>query len=117
MVVIRSREQYRLVVECVNVLQQADDNSLQFAEFVLIVPQLGDGIEFALPEDSYVEIRIIDMLGREITTLLAGEQSAGTHQILWDGLDESGFPVASGVYFYSMTAEGFSAMRKLLLIK
>ena len=37
MVVIRSREQYRLIVERVNILQQADDNALQFAEFVLPV--------------------------------------------------------------------------------
>ena len=74
-------------------------------------------IEYAVPERSYVEIRIIDLLGREMRTLISGARNAGSHQVTWNGLDNTGSPVASGVYFCSMTAEGFSETRKLLLIR
>ena len=74
-------------------------------------------IEYSLPDDGYAEIKIIDLLGREVRTLISGEQSGGAHQVIWNSLDNTGVPVASGVYFYNMTAEGFSETRKLLLIQ
>ena len=74
-------------------------------------------IEYELPQNKFVEIKIIDVLGREIRTLVSGEQSGGAHQITWNGLDNTGSPVASGVYFYTMTAEGFNETRKVLLIR
>ena len=73
-------------------------------------------IDYAVPQNSHVEIRIFDLLGREVRTLVAGEQTAGSHQITWIGLDNTGSPVSSGVYFCTMTAEGFSETRKLLLL-
>jgi hypothetical protein len=74
-------------------------------------------IEYAMPRNSEVVIKIFDLLGREVRTLVTGKHNAGNHQITWNGLDNTGSPVASGVYFYQMTAEGFSETRKLLLIK
>ena len=70
-----------------------------------------------MPKKDHVEIKIIDLLGREVKTLVTGEQFAGNHQVTWHGLDNIGSPVASGVYFYQMTAEGFTETRKLLLIR
>jgi hypothetical protein len=74
-------------------------------------------IKYAVPKRSYVEIKIIDVLGREVKTLISGDQQTGTHQVTWNGLDNTGSPVASGVYFYTMTAVGFSETRKLLLLR
>ena len=74
-------------------------------------------IEYAVPRNSHVEIKIIDLLGREVCTLVTGENTAGNHQVTWNGLDNTGSQVASGVYFYQMTAEGFSETRKLLLLR
>ena len=65
----------------------------------------------------FVEIALFDMLGRRIRTLIAEEESAGTHQVTWNGLDDEGNRVASGVYLYRMTAEGYTETRKLLLIR
>ena len=74
-------------------------------------------IEFAIPEKGHVHIKIIDLLGRETRVLITGEIAAGSHRVTWNGTDNTGSPVASGVYLYTMTAEGFSEMRKLLLIR
>ena len=51
-------------------------------------------------------------MGREVETLVNERQAAGSYETVWDG---SGF--ASGVYFYRLTAEGFSEMRKMILIR
>ena len=74
-------------------------------------------IPYTLPGNGHVEIKIFDPLGREIRTLVDGEQPVGRHRITWDGLDNSGAPVASGVYFCQMTAEGFAETRKLALLR
>jgi hypothetical protein len=74
-------------------------------------------IEYVLPKNSYVEIQIIDILGQHVRTLVAEEKNAGSHQVTWNGLDDAGNRVASGVYLYRMTAEGYTETRKLLLIR
>ena len=75
-------------------------------------------IEYAVPRKCHiVEIKIYDLLGREVRTLVAGVQNAGNHHVTWNGLDKTGSSVASGVYFYTMTAEGFTETRKLLLLR
>jgi hypothetical protein len=74
-------------------------------------------IKYVVPRNSHVEIRIFNLLGREIRTLVAGVETAGRHQVMWDGLDNNSASVPSGVYFYEMTAAGFTETRKLLLIR
>ena len=61
-------------------------------------------IKFSLPIFSEVKLVVIDMLGREVKQLVNSIQPAGTHQIAWDGRDNRGNRVASGVYYYRMTA-------------
>jgi len=56
-------------------------------------------IEFALPKDSKVEIKIYNILGVQMATLYSGNQTAGYHQVVWDAATFS-----SGVYFYVMKA-------------
>ena len=74
-------------------------------------------IEYALPGRNHIEITVFDLLGRKVRNLVAGEKNAGTHRVTWNGLDNSGSPVSSGVYYYTMTAEGFTETRTLLLIR
>jgi flagellar hook assembly protein FlgD len=72
-----------------------------------------------VPRTSEVEIAVFDLLGRKITTLLTGEQPAGSIGIEWDGRDGNSLSVPSGVYFVRMNAkaDGFSTVRKIMLMK
>ena len=74
-------------------------------------------IFYSLPKNEYVQIHIFDALGRVVQTLIADNQNPGNHQVTWNGLDNTGSPVASGVYFCTMTSGGFSGTRKLLLLR
>ena len=74
-------------------------------------------IEFSLPKNGYVEIMIVDMLGRKVRTLVADSKNASYHQVLWDGLDDNGNSVASGIYIYTLTTRGYTESRKLLLLR
>ena len=69
-------------------------------------------IKFELPNQSFVTIDIYDILGRKITTLINGNQSAGSHQLIWYAGD-----ISSGVYFYKIQANGYNEMRKMILLK
>ena len=69
-------------------------------------------INFALPEQSDVTIRIYDVTGRQIATLLNESKPAGYHNIVWDAGS-----VASGTYFYRIQASSFSSVKKLTLVK
>ena len=68
--------------------------------------------KYGLPKRSNVSLKIYNILGQEVTTLVDRNQEAGYHQVQWDA---SGFP--SGIYFYWMQAANFSQVRKMLLIK
>ena len=75
-------------------------------------------IEFYLSEHSKVEIAIFSVNGQRIRTLLSQLQQAGTHRIMWNGRDDSGDIVSSGVYYYTLTANDATRItRKLLFIK
>lgn len=80
-------------------------------------------ISFSLPAAALVRLSVYDVLGREITTLAAGQCPAGRTSVTWDGKDASGNSVASGVYFYRIDvrsangATAFLAARKMLLMK
>ncbi|MBP1654857.1 MAG: Subtilisin-like serine protease, partial [Bacteroidetes bacterium] len=79
-------------------------------------------IAYGLPSQSGVTLRIFDMLGREIRTLVNGIQSAGRHESTWDGTDAAGRNVASGVYLYRLEAidalgRQTSTSRKMILLR
>lgn len=59
-------------------------------------------IGFALPGDGEVRLRVFDVLGRPVRTLVAGRRPAGTHEVVWDGRDDGGAEVAGGVYVYRL---------------
>ncbi len=64
-----------------------------------------------------VSIRIFDVAGRLVRTLVNANETPGYHEQTWAGLNERGDPVASGVYFVQMIAEGFVQTRKMVLLK
>jgi hypothetical protein len=66
---------------------------------------------------SRVTIAIYDVAGRRIRTLTSDVWTAGSHRVTWDGRDDGGAQVASGVYFYRMRAPSFDTTRKLVLIR
>jgi hypothetical protein len=74
-------------------------------------------IRFSLPRESDVKLVVFDIVGRVVTTLVDQKLSAGTHQVTWNGRNQDGRAVASGVYFYHIQADGFSATKKMALVK
>ncbi|NOX19304.1 MAG: T9SS type A sorting domain-containing protein [Chlorobi bacterium] len=74
-------------------------------------------IEFGLPEASFVSIRIYNMLGQEVNTLVSSDFNAGTYRTVWNGTDNSGNKVASGTYIYRVTSGKNAATKKLILLK
>jgi hypothetical protein len=67
--------------------------------------------------DVDVILEIVDVRGRRLRTLVTGRQAPGRHSVNWDGSDEQGQPVATGVYFYRLKAAGFTETRKMVLLK
>ena len=64
-------------------------------------------IKYDLAESADITLQIYNVLGQVVRTLVASEaQNAGRYQIRWNGMDERGVPVSSGVYFYQISAEG-----------
>lgn len=74
-------------------------------------------IEYTLPKPGAVTIRVFDMLGRQIRLLASGEQSAGRHSVVWDGRDNHGVDVMSGVYYYRVETASGSISRKMMLVR
>ncbi len=75
-------------------------------------------IKFSLPEPGAVTLHIYNMQGERVQTLLNRESfSWGHYQVVWDGRNQYGAAVASGVYFYRMQGDGFVKTRKMTLIR
>ncbi|MDZ7360373.1 MAG: T9SS type A sorting domain-containing protein, partial [candidate division KSB1 bacterium] len=74
-------------------------------------------IEFALPKFRHVTIRIFNSLGQEIRTLVDTPMPAGHMVVTWDGKDDNGHSVPSGVYIYQMRAGNFVATKKLVVMR
>ncbi len=74
-------------------------------------------LSLALPLPSEVDVVVYDVIGRVIRTLQAGVMSAGEHAITWDGRDQTGVPVASGIYFCRADVGEWSQTRKLVVLR
>ncbi|RMF56590.1 MAG: hypothetical protein D6748_13130, partial [Calditrichaeota bacterium] len=74
-------------------------------------------ISFYLPFATKIALEIFDGTGRKIRTLLNGNFHAGLHEVLWEGRNDSGSTVSSGVYFYSLKTTNRSWVRKMVLLK
>ena len=75
-------------------------------------------IGYQLSEPGQVQLDIYNLLGQKVRTLVKEHQAAGRYTVRWDGRDEAGIPVASGMYFYRLSTEsGFVAIRKMVLLR
>lgn len=74
-------------------------------------------IGFALPVDADVDLSVFNILGQQVTTLALGRMPAGNHTVTWNGTNSDGTQVASGIYFYRISAGSFAETKKMMLLK
>ena len=74
-------------------------------------------IRFRIPKRSLVELSIYNLAGQKIRALVGSELAAGSHTIVWDGKNDNGRSLSSGVYLYRLRYEGVSLTRKMILLK
>lgn len=69
-------------------------------------------IAYSLPKQGNVTLKVFNMLGKEVSTLVNGIQNSGNYEVNFDGAS-----LASGIYFYKLEADGFSEVKRMILIK
>ena len=74
-------------------------------------------VSFALPASGRTTLRVYDLEGRVVRTLLDRELAAGRHQVAWDGSDDSGARVGPGVYFAKLASLGRSATKRMVFVR
>ena len=74
-------------------------------------------IQFILPKSTQVSIKIYDVAGRLVKTLVDGEKSAGSHKAYWDGTDQHAQRVSTGIYFCKFSAGDFNTVKKMILLR
>jgi len=74
-------------------------------------------ITYDLPKDTRALVAVYDLAGRKVITLASGLQSAGRYQVQWDGTDNTGTHLSSGIYFYRLQTPDKTLVRKMLLLR
>jgi len=74
-------------------------------------------IKYDVPVTGYVELTVYTMLGEEVATLVRGEQTVGSYEMMWNGKNNRGETAATGIYLYKMRAGEFLSVKKMMLIK
>ena len=69
-------------------------------------------IKYSIPEDSYISLKVYNLVGEEVAALFGGNQKAGNHVASFDGSE-----IAGGVYFYQLRANNFTETKKLIILK
>jgi hypothetical protein len=73
--------------------------------------------KFSLPQASHVKIEIFNILGQNVNTLVDEDMKAGSFAVDWNGKDQRGVEVSSGIYFYRIIAGDFSSVKRMILLK
>ena len=74
-------------------------------------------IQFGVPQKELIQLRILDLLGREVTILVDKTLSPGSYKVDWNGTDAIGKKVGSGLYLYELRAGSFKQVRRMLMLK
>jgi hypothetical protein len=74
-------------------------------------------LKYDLAKSSHVSLVIYNMLGQKIRTLVDAVKPAGYHAAVWDGANDSGAAIASGIYFFEFKADGYAQTNKMILMK
>jgi hypothetical protein len=77
----------------------------------------GTVIRYDLPQAAFVAIEIYNLVGQKVRTLVSASKSMGSYHVLWNGMDDTGNMVPSGVYFCRFNADNFKQVRKLVLMR
>ncbi|HEX2897352.1 MAG TPA: T9SS type A sorting domain-containing protein, partial [candidate division Zixibacteria bacterium] len=95
----------------------ARDNGLKLYENYPEPFNSSTTIQFELPTSTLAELSIFNLLGQRVRVLINRTFDAGVHKVSWDGKDELGGDVSSGIYFYRLTAGTDVISKKMILIK
>jgi len=74
-------------------------------------------LRYNLPEDALVNITIYDMMGRQVSTLVSSQQTAGFKSVVWNATNDKGTSVSAGLYLYTIEAGQYRQTRKMVLLK
>ena len=74
-------------------------------------------IRFDIATEASVSVRIFDITGQVVRTLVSDSRAAGSYTELWDGRTDAGVRVGSGVYFYELKAGSFTSMKKMTFVQ
>ena len=74
-------------------------------------------IRYSVASSGPVELTIFDINGRRIRTLVDAHVVPGPHEVAWDGRDDLGAAVPSGIYFYRLTANSFDSVKRMLILR
>jgi hypothetical protein len=74
-------------------------------------------ISYHLANGGFISLTVHDLLGRDIKTLVSEDQPSGSYTVSWDGKDELGYKVPSGIYLYSLKTGSFVESKKMILMK
>ena len=74
-------------------------------------------ISYQLPENSEVELAVYNLKGQKVKQLVSDQLSAGQYSVVWNGKDDNGKSVSSGIYFYKMKTDNFEKTKKMILMK
>ena len=74
-------------------------------------------IRYTVTSQGHVRLRVFDVIGREVTSLVDEVESAGSYVVSWHGTDDAGRSLASGVYFYTLESLGHQITRRMVLLK
>ncbi|MDZ4122014.1 MAG: FlgD immunoglobulin-like domain containing protein, partial [Candidatus Cloacimonadaceae bacterium] len=74
-------------------------------------------IRFSLAKHGNIDLSIYNLKGQKVKTLASGMMNAGNHQVVWNGMDDNGRSVSSGVYYYRLTTDHYNRTMKMVLMK
>jgi hypothetical protein len=74
-------------------------------------------LRFSLAQTGQVELTIFDVNGRKVRSLVNEQREAGLHEVQWDGTDDAGHPVSSGVFWSQLETEGFTSNKKMVVLR
>jgi len=95
----------------------AADPTTSLGDLSLKLEVRGDRIVYQLPRDGVTSLKVYNLLGQEVRTLISGVCAPGSYAARWDGKDRSGRRVSSGVYLVRLWCGGQSVVGKLLVVK
>ncbi len=72
---------------------------------------------YHVAEAGHVSIGIYNIVGQKVRTLVSTEQQANSYTVQWDGKNDSGLQVPTGMYFYRLRATGFTQSKRMLLLR